>query len=97
MVTGLFITDVQQGDKGNLMTPTSLHHDFIVVGGGSAGCAVTANLVTAGYRVALVEAGPDYGAHDEGNWPAEILNAGALANSHDWDYRAGRWVFQRAR
>jgi len=79
------------------MTQTSLHHDFIVVGGGSAGCAVTATLVRAGYRVALVEAGPDYGAHDEGKWPAEILNAGALANSHDWDYKAGRWVFQRAR
>jgi choline dehydrogenase len=79
------------------MSEQSKHYDFIVVGGGSAGCAAAAKLIAAGYRVALIEAGPDYGAHDDGRWPAEILNAGALANSHDWDYKAGRWVFQRAR
>ncbi len=73
------------------------HYDFIVAGGGSAGCAVTAGLVQAGYRVALIEAGPDYGAHTDGKWPAELLNAGALADTHDWDYKAGRWLFQRAR
>ena len=77
------------------MSEQNHHYDFIVAGGGSAGCAVTAGLIRAGYSVALVEAGRDYGAHDEGRWPADILNAGALADSHDWDYKSGRWLFQR--
>lgn len=81
------------------MTPSELssHHDFIVVGGGSAGCALTAALVTAGYRVALIEAGPDYGPLAAQRWPADLTDARSLTSSHDWDYRAGRWVFQRAR
>lgn len=73
------------------------HHDFIVVGGGSAGCAVAAELVNRGYRVALVEAGPDYGAFDDAQWPADLVDAQGLADSHDWNYHADRWVFQRAR
>ncbi len=34
-------------------------YDFIVVGGGSSGCLVTARLAEAGARVLLLEAGPD--------------------------------------
>ncbi|WP_437880436.1 GMC family oxidoreductase [Pseudomonas sp. LRF_L74] len=34
------------------------NHDYIVVGGGSAGCALVARLVEAGKRVLLLEAGP---------------------------------------
>ena len=71
--------------------------DFIVVGGGSSGCAVVAGLVTAGYRVMLVEAGPDYGPIAAKRWPTELADARMLATSHDWNYRAGRWEFQRAR
>ena len=73
------------------------HYDFVVVGGGSAGCAVTAGLVRSGYQVALVEAGPDYGAQKDNRWPVELVNASALASSHDWDYHADRWLFQRAK
>lgn len=75
----------------------SERYDFIVVGGGSAGCAVTAGLLKAGHRVALVEAGPDYGAFADNQWPADLVNATELAGSHDWNYAADRWVFQRAR
>lgn len=75
----------------------SEHYHVVVVGGGSAGCVVTSELVAAGYRVALVEAGPDYGAYVDNNWPAELIDAKELADSHDWSYKAGRWDFQRAR
>ncbi len=78
-------------------TNDSKHYDFIVVGGGSAGCAVTAGLIEAGLKVALVEAGPDYGAYTDNHWPADLTDARELANSHDWNYKAGRWIFQRAR
>jgi len=33
-------------------------HDFVVVGGGSAGCALTGRLIEAGASVLLIEAGP---------------------------------------
>jgi len=75
----------------------SKRYDFVVVGGGSAGCAASAKLVEAGYHVALVEAGPDYGAFAENNWPSELTNATELADSHDWAYAAERWTFERAR
>ena len=79
----------------------STQTDFIVVvvvvGGGSAGCAVAAGLVTAGYTVTLVEAGPDYGPFSAKRWPTELVDARMLATSHDWDYKAGRWEFQRAK
>lgn len=75
----------------------SKHSDFIVVGGGSSGCAVVAGLIAAGYTVSLVEAGPDYGAFADKRWPAELADARMLATSHDWQYRSGRWEFQRAK
>ena len=75
----------------------SRHSDFIVVGGGSAGCAVAAGLVKAGHTVTLVEAGPDYGSFEQAQWPTELADARMLATSHDWHYKADRWEFQRAR
>ncbi len=75
----------------------------VVVGGGSSGAVVAARLAAAGVDVALVEAGPDYGPLAGGAWPAEILDATALATSHDWGYESGPvegrapWVFERAR
>ncbi|MEM7344325.1 MAG: FAD-dependent oxidoreductase [Chloroflexota bacterium] len=78
-------------------TNSSKHSDLIVVGGGSAGCAVAAGLVKAGYSVTLVEAGPDYGAFEENRWPAELVDARMLPFNHDWGYEAGRWTFGRAK
>ena len=66
---------------------------MIVVGAGSAGCAAAAVLAgRTNLTVALVEAGPDYGVFDRGNWPSELLDPRVMPSSHDWDYvetRAG--------
>jgi choline dehydrogenase len=76
--------------------------DVIVAGGGTTGAVVAARLVEAGLRVALVEAGPDYGSYQVGGWPAELVDARALPETHDWGYRgqgAGgqQLAFERAR
>ncbi len=61
--------------------------DVCVVGAGAAGCALAARLSERGDRsVCLVEAGPDYGHHDAGCWPADLLDASDCATSHDWGY-----------
>ena len=50
---------------------------------------VAAGLTERGDRsVCLVEAGPDYGHHDAGRWPADLLDAADCARSHDWGYGA---------
>ena len=71
--------------------------DIVVVGAGSAGCAVAGRLAERGRDVLLLEAGPDYGPSDSGRWPTELLSARMLATSHDWGYVSGRWAFERAR
>lgn len=71
--------------------------ELVVIGAGSAGCAVAGRLAEQGRDVLLVEAGPDYGPVDSGRWPAELMSARMLATTHDWGYRAGRWNFERAR
>ena len=72
--------------------------DALVLGGGAAGCVVAARLSEdAGRTVCLVEAGPDYGAYDEGRWPAEILDARALPFSHLWEIEDGDRSSSRAR
>ena len=77
--------------------------DIVVVGGGSSGAVIAARLVEAGLDVMLVEAGPDYGAFGSGHWPGDLLDAHALATSHDWSYGSGPvegrapWTFERAR
>ncbi len=63
--------------------------DVCVVGAGAAGCVLAARLSERGDRsVCLVEAGPDYGHHDDGRWPADLLDASDCATSHDWGYGA---------
>jgi choline dehydrogenase len=59
--------------------------EFLIAGGGSAGCVLAARLSEAGRRVCLVEAGPDYGPYDGGRWPGDILDARQLAFSHAWE------------
>jgi len=56
-----------------------------VVGGGAAGCVAAARLSESPRRrVCLVEGGTDYGAYDEGRWPADALDGRRLALDHVW-------------
>jgi choline dehydrogenase len=57
-----------------------------VLGGGTAGCVLAGRLSeNPDLSVCLVEAGPDYGPHEAGGWPEDILDARALALSHSWE------------
>jgi choline dehydrogenase-like flavoprotein len=62
-------------------------YDVLVLGGGTAGCVLAARLSEEpDCSVCLVEAGPDYGAYDDGGgWPADLLDARQLALSHSWE------------
>ncbi len=84
--------------SGTVPDVSILGADVVVVGAGSSGAVVAARLASAGADIVLVEAGPDYGPLDAGRWPAELLDAAALATTHDWGYHSGeRWTFERAR
>ena len=66
-----------------------LNFDTIVIGGGTAGCVLADRLSEdANHRVALIEAGPDFGHAEGGRWPAEIAMAGYVPTKFDWGYRA---------
>jgi choline dehydrogenase len=73
--------------------------DVVLCGGGTAGSVVAARLVDAGRKVLLLEAGPDYGAFQDGRWPPELLDSATIPTSHDWGYRSGdgRLPFERAK
>ena len=58
--------------------------DFLVLGGGTAGCVLADRLSEEGASVTLVEAGPDYGRYGDGQWPSELLDARAVPETHDW-------------
>ena len=57
--------------------------EFLIAGGGSAGCVLAARLSEAGRRVCLVEAGP--GLRARPRRAQDILDARQLAFSHAWE------------
>ncbi len=60
---------------------------MIVVGGGTAGCAVAGRIAEAGERVLLIEAGPDFGPPDSGRWPQALLDPSLMpVDQHSWSY-----------
>jgi choline dehydrogenase len=66
-------------------------YDLVIVGGGSAGCALAGRIARLKrWRIALVEAGPDYGPLEKGRWPADLLDARTSPDSHDWGYSQTR-------
>ena len=69
------------------MTAHEQTWDYIIVGGGAAGCVLAARLTEdSDTTVLLIEAGPDYGKRRE-DWPAEVLDPSYLwEESHPWSY-----------
>jgi choline dehydrogenase len=68
-------------------------YDVVIVGAGSAGCALAGRLATrTNLRIALVEAGPDFGPREAGGWPSELVDAHHSPDTHDWG-----WAQSRAR
>lgn len=62
------------------------HVDTLVIGGGTGGTAFTGVLARhSDESILLVEAGPDYGAFADQQWPADMLDALAIPLSHDYD------------
>src|SRR5687768_11764771 len=65
--------------------------DIGIIGAGSAGCALAGRLAArTDLRVALIEAGPDYGPRGSKSWPAELVDAHHSPESHDWDFEQSR-------
>src|SRR6266851_1902919 len=59
--------------------------DILVIGAGSAGCALVGRVVeSSGMSVGLVEGGPDYGPASGRGWPTELLDPRRFPKTHDW-------------
>lgn len=83
------------------MSERRTHFDVLVLGGGTAGCALAGLLSDDSSRsVCVVEGGPDYGPYADGGWPADLLDAHVMPESHGWGFEDGRasrarhwWLF----
>jgi choline dehydrogenase len=61
--------------------------DILICGGGTSGAALAGILVRdTDATVVLLEAGPDYGPLHGGRWPADLLDARRIPESHGWGY-----------
>jgi choline dehydrogenase len=61
--------------------------DTVVIGGGTSGAVVAGLLAEqSGESIVVLEAGPDFGPYESGQWPADLLDARALGYTHDWKY-----------
>ena len=61
--------------------------DILICGGGTSGAALAGILARdSDANVVLLEAGPDYGALAQGRWPADLLDARRIPQSHGWNY-----------
>lgn len=68
-----------------LEEPLPSYADTVVVGAGTGGAAFAATLArNSSEEVLLLDAGPDYGTFESGNWPADMLDALAIPVSHDF-------------
>ena len=71
--------------------------DTLILGGGTAGCALAARLSEdPDQSVCLLEAGPDYGPFEGGRWPVELVDARTPCDTHDW-YPGAQLSLARAR
>jgi choline dehydrogenase len=68
-----------------------LRVDVLVIGAGTGGAALAGVLAeNSDLRILLVDAGPDYGAADSGNWPDDMLDGRSIPLSHDYDLKTSR-------
>ncbi|HET6174243.1 MAG TPA: GMC family oxidoreductase N-terminal domain-containing protein [Gaiellales bacterium] len=77
--------------------------DTLIVGGGTTGAALAGLLAErSDESIVVLEGGPDFGPYGDGGWPADVLDATWLAESHqlgygsDDGYRGRRVEFERA-
>jgi choline dehydrogenase len=78
------------------MPASSESSDFLILGGGTAGCVLADRLSESGSSVTVVEAGPDYGPFGSDHWPEELLDPREPCNTHDW-YPDAEFSLSRAR
>jgi choline dehydrogenase-like flavoprotein len=67
--------------------------DLAIVGAGSAGCALAGRLAArTRLRIAVIEAGLDFGPRPSGRWPSALLDAHHTPDrgDYDWGYAQSR-------
>lgn len=75
-------------EKETRVTTLPASTDILVVGSGTCGAAIAGRLVeNLNAKVTLLEAGPDFGHRESGNWPEPFLNAYRYPlEFNDWGY-----------
>ncbi|XP_068085272.1 uncharacterized protein [Anabrus simplex] len=89
-MAGLVLISWWMRTRPSIIQAPASHYDYVIVGGGTAGCVLAARLSADPNRsVLLVEAGHEFG------WVSTIpLAAPLLQNTvHDWSYRTTPQLF----